>query len=189
MANKLLLHICCGPCSMYPLSRLIPQYGQENIVGLYHNPNIHPMEEFVRRRENAESACEHYGIDMVATEDFLMDKWAKYGPEENKLRCRMCYDLRLDYAAKYAVENGFDAFTTTLLVSLWQDHDYIVKKCNELAEKYKISFHYEDYREGYRQGQQMAKEIGLYRQRFCGCMWSAPEELREMLLLRYNGRE
>ncbi len=188
MGNKLLLHICCGPCSMFPLSRLLEEYAPEDVTGLYYNPNIHPQEEFDRRKENAVLACEHYGVEIVTTSDFLMDKWAKYGPEENHLRCMMCYDLRLEYAAKYAKENGYSAFTTTLLVSLWQDHEYIIKKCRQLADKYGIRFHYEDYRLGYRQGQQMAKDIGLYRQKFCGCMWSAPEELREQLLSAYNGK-
>ncbi len=176
--GKLLLHVCCGPCSMYPLSVLAPEYGAENITELFYNPNIHPLSEFALRRENAVLAADHFGVDIVLTDDNDMPKWRKYGPETNKLRCMMCYDTRLEYAARYAAEHGFEAFSTTLLVSLWQDHDYIRRRGCELAKEYGIRFEYRDFRVGYRQGQQMAKDIGLYRQKFCGCMWSAPEDKR-----------
>ncbi|MBR2902131.1 MAG: epoxyqueuosine reductase QueH [Clostridia bacterium] len=183
MSDRLLLHVCCGPCSMHPLSVLVNEYGADNITGLFYNPNIHPKEEFSKRRENALIAADHYGINLVTSDDLMLDKWRKYGPVENKLRCMMCYDLRLEYAAKYAASNGYNAFSTTLLVSPWQDHQYIIDKCNALAEKYGIRFHYEDYRTGYRQGQEMAKAIDLYRQKFCGCMWSAPAAIRESIIL------
>lgn len=185
MKNRILVHTCCGPCAMYPLSRLLQEYDRKDITCFFYNPNIHPMEEFLKRRENAQKAAQHYGVEIVITEDFLMDKWIKYGPEENKLRCRMCYDLRLEHTVKYAKYNGFKSFTTTLLVSLWQDHDYIVKRCRELSLKYGVDFYYEDYRLGYRRGQEMAKETGLYRQKFCGCLWSAPNDLRESIISSY----
>jgi predicted adenine nucleotide alpha hydrolase (AANH) superfamily ATPase len=87
-------------------------------------------------------------------------------------RCHKCYTLRLEKAAKYAVENGFDAFTTSLLVSPYQKHDLIKELGDHYASEYGVEFIYRDFRPGFRQGQQMAKDMGLYRQKYCGCILS-----------------
>ena len=86
--------------------------------------------------------------------------------------CKMCYRIRLDKAAQFASENGFDAFTTTLLISPYQDHELIIKIAKEKAEKYNTKFYYHDFRPNYREGQNLAREHGLYRQKYCGCICS-----------------
>lgn len=169
---KLLVHMCCAPCSVYPVS-IIKQEGIE-FEGLYYNPNIHPKDEFERRKENVEKFSQLKGFPVTYMDDYMQDTWEKHkGPDE--LRCNMCYSLRLDKAAAFAKEKGFDAFTTSLLVSPYQKHELIKELCEKFAKKYGIEFFYRDFRPGFRQGQQQAKELGLYRQKFCGCIISYNE--------------
>ena len=90
-------------------------------------------------------------------------------------RCEMCYDIRMDHVAKFAADNGYESFCTTLLVSPYQQHDRIAQISDEKASRYGVKFDYIDFRPGFRQGQDMAREIGLYRQKFCGCIFSLEE--------------
>jgi len=166
---KLLLHMCCGPCSTYPLQELLKE--DFEIQGLFYNPNIHPIEEHVRRKENVEKLSSIIGLPVVYSEDFRQQEWESL-EDKGASRCRRCYDLRMEEAARYAAENGFDAFTTSLLVSPYQKHELISELCELYAQKYRIDFIYRDFRPGFRQGQQMAKEMGLYRQKYCGCILS-----------------
>ncbi len=169
---KLLLHMCCGPCSTYPVSVL--QDENIEIEGFFFNPNIHPKEEFLRRKENVAKFSAIKGIPVIYEDDFRQNEWEQFkGTGEE--RCSMCYGIRLERAAAKAKEEGFDAFTTTLLVSPYQKHELIRELGEKLAEKYGVEFYYKDFRPGFRQGQQMAKEMELYRQKFCGCIVSFNE--------------
>ena len=145
---KLLLHMCCAPCSIYPAS-VLKEEGME-FEGVFYNPNIHPIEEFDQGR------------------------WENF-KENGEKRCNMCYSTRLEKAAQFAAQNGFHAFTTTLLVSPYQKHDLIKEIGERFAQKYGLRFYYKDFRPGFRKGQQMAKEMGLYRQKYCGCIVSLRE--------------
>ena len=169
---KLLVHVCCGPCAVYPLEQLINR-GTE-LEALFYNPNIHPIDEFNRRKENAQILCDKFGVVLNTTDDFLQEKWEQFDGEESQ-RCRMCYSVRLEKTARLAKENGFDAFTTTLLVSPYQKHDLIHELGDIYAEKYGLKFHYKDFRPGFREGQNKARELGLYRQKYCGCIISYNE--------------
>jgi len=169
---KLLLHICCGPCAVYPTEILSER--NVDFTGMFFNPNIHPLEEFKRRGENLEKLASYKNFNVIYYDDFDQKSWENYkGPAG--ARCRMCYALRFEKTARVAAENGYDAFSTTLLVSPYQKHEMIIDICNGLSEKYNIKFYYEDWREGYRQGQQKAREYGLYRQKYCGCIKSVDE--------------
>ena len=170
---KLLVHICCAPCSVYPVGTL--QKEDIYFEGYFYNPNIHPAEEFQRRRENVERFSDIKGFHVHYLDDTRQDLWEGFsGPGFE--RCRMCYRMRLDKAASFAREKGFDAFTTTLLVSPYQKHDLIKELGREFEAKYGVEFFYRDFRPGFRQGQQQAKELGLYRQKFCGCIVSLREQ-------------
>lgn len=166
---KLLLHMCCAPCSVYPAGVL----QEENIElgGLFYNPNIQPIEEFLRRKENVEIFSRVKGIPVEYFDDFMQDTWEGF-KGTNDERCNMCYNIRLDKTAYMAKLGGFDAFTTTLLVSPYQKHDLIKELGEKYARKYGVEFYYRDFRPGFRQGQQGAKEMGLYRQKYCGCIIS-----------------
>ncbi len=166
---KLLLHMCCGPCSTYPVQELLKE-GFE-IQGLFYNPNIHPIEEHSRRKENVEKFSSISKIPVIYNEEFRQAEWESMA-DKGGARCNRCYSLRMEEAARYAAENGYDAFTTTLLVSPYQKHD-LIKEFGELyGRKYGVSFVYRDFRPGFRQGQQLAKDMGLYRQKYCGCILS-----------------
>lgn len=169
---KLLLHMCCAPCAVYPVS-VLKNKGME-FEGFFYNPNIHPAEEFARRKENVGIFAGIEKINVHYMDDFMQKEWEEFGGTGEQ-RCGMCYSLRMDKAAEFAAMNGFDAFTTTLLVSPYQKHELIVSLGEKAAKKYGINFYYEDFRPGFRQGQQQAKDMGLYRQKFCGCIISLGE--------------
>jgi predicted adenine nucleotide alpha hydrolase (AANH) superfamily ATPase len=166
---KLLMHMCCAPCSVFPLAQL----QEEGIVpdGVFFNPNIHPAEEFQRRRENVEKLAGIKGLKISYFDDFRQDVWESFDGTGDA-RCTMCYAVRLEKAAELAAEGGYDAFTTSLLVSPYQKHDLIKQLGEKFAEKAGVKFFYRDFRPGFRQGQQEAKELGLYRQKYCGCIIS-----------------
>lgn len=169
---KLLMHMCCAPCAVYPVS-ILESEGLE-LHGLFYNPNIHPIDEHKRRRDNVELFAGMKNIPVTFMDDYMQATWEKFtGPED--LRCNMCYSIRMDKAAQYAKMNGFDAFTTSLLVSPYQKHDLIKELGEKAAEKHGVEFYYRDFRPGFRQGQQMARDMGLYRQKFCGCIISFNE--------------
>lgn len=166
---KLLLHMCCAPCTVYPLGVLQAQ-GAE-IEGFFYNPNIHPLEEHVRRMENVKILSELKDLKVNYSDAFMQELWENY-EESEASRCEMCYSMRLEKAAEYASQNGFDAYTTSLLVSPYQKHELIKELGKKFAAKYRVEFYYTDFRPGFRQGQQGAKELGLYRQKYCGCIRS-----------------
>lgn len=165
---RLLVHMCCGPCAVYPVD-VLKKEGIE-FEGYFYNPNIHPIEEFNRRMENVRIFSDREGVKVHYSDEFLQNVWEGY--EEKEKRCRMCYTLRLDRVAQFAKDNNFTAFTTTLLVSPYQNHEFIKELGESLAQKYGIEFFYQDFRIGFREGQKKAKEIGLYRQKYCGCIKS-----------------
>jgi epoxyqueuosine reductase len=164
--------MCCAPCSVYPVSAL--QEDHMELEGLFFNPNIHPIDEFLRRKENVERFTGEKGIPLTVMEDFRQNEWEAFAGEADQ-RCRMCYAVRFEQAAKIAKERGFDAFSTSLLVSPYQKHDLIRELGEKLGKKYGVPFYYRDFRPGFRQGQQQAREMGLYRQKFCGCIISYNE--------------
>lgn len=172
--NRLFLHACCGPCAEWPLS-VLPQEGYD-VTLFYYNPNIHPRFEWQRRLENLQKLGDLRGIELITDDDFREDKWRNadwVGRYES--RCHMCYEMRMQKVAEEANSRGFSAFSTTLLVSIYQKHDAVAKAARRASERVGIPFLYRDFREGYRKGQQMAREDGLYRQKYCGCILSLEE--------------
>lgn len=182
--KKLLLHVCCGPCGIYPLEKLQTDY---QISVFYYNPNIHPEEEYKKRKTAAQEFCKKNKINFIEPE-YDPQKYfqAVKGLEKNKFqRCAECYKLRLEQTAKYAAENNFDVFTSTLLISPHQDINLVKKIGQELAEKYKINFYsaqdkdnnkkYKGFRPGFTQGRKKAKQENMYSQTYCGCIFSKDE--------------
>lgn len=168
---KLLLHMCCGPCSTYPVQELLNE--GIDIQGYFYNPNIHPIEEHKKRKENVEKFSQLKNIPVLYDDDFRQDEWEGMR-DIGESRCHRCYSLRLEKAAQLAAQMGYDAFSTTLLVSPYQKHDLIKELGEKYALKYGTAFLYRDFRPGFRQGQQMARDMGLYRQKYCGCILSLP---------------
>lgn len=170
---NLLLHICCGPCSIYPLAQL--QKMGIDVYGYFYNPNIHPYREFKQRIQGVKkfSAISQLEIEIETTYGLI--EYLRKVVFHEKERCPLCYTMRLEAVARKARDRGDDAFSTTLLYSKYQDHEYIRKIGKNVGRKYQIDFYYQDFREGWQQGIDLAIEMDLYRQAYCGCIYSEQE--------------
>lgn len=173
---NLLLHMCCGPCSCYPVKKL-REDGIEP-TGYFFNPNIHPYKEWDMRLKAAKEFAEKVDMKIITDENYMLRDFLKKALMAESVengRCRMCYTWRLEQAAKFAAENGFDSFTSTLFYSIYQQHDLMKETAEFFAEKYGVSFYYEDFRTGWQEGTDISIELGLYRQPYCGCIFSEEE--------------
>lgn len=173
---NLLLHMCCGPCSCYPVKKL-REDGIEPI-GYFFNPNIHPYKEWDMRLKTAKEFAEKVDMKIITDENYMLRDFLKKALMAESVengRCRMCYTWRLEQAAKFAAENGFDSFTSTLFYSIYQQHDLMKETAEFFAEKYGVSFYYEDFRTGWQEGTDISIDLGLYRQPYCGCIFSEEE--------------
>ena len=177
---KLLMHTCCAPCSVYCIDSLREE-GIEPTVYWY-NPNIHPYMEYKARRDTLKEYTQSIGVDAIFEENYGLKEFCKNVVNDLENRCaKYCYKVRLEQTAKFAKENGYDAFTTTLLVSPYQNHDLLIQVAEEMAEKYGVEFLYRDFRPGFREGQSEARSLGLYMQKYCGCVFSEEDRY-----LRHN---
>lgn len=170
---KVLLHTCCGPCSIYPL-RVLRSKGHE-VTGFFYNHNIHPYQEYLRRLEAIRQMAAHEQLPMIFHDDYDLEGFLANVAAEPATRCSYCYASRLQSTAIMAAENGFDAFTASLLYSRYQRHDEIRLLGEQIAREYGIRFLYEDFRTGWQEGIKLSKETGLYRQQYCGCIYSEKE--------------
>ena len=170
---KLLLHICCGPCATYPAKAL--REAGHKVQGFFYNPNIHPLAEHNLRLDSTLKLLQH--ADMIATiiKEYDIEKYFRRVAYRESDRCAACYHLRLEKTARAALNQKFDAFTTTLLVSPYQKHEMIREIGERVATEFGISFFYEDFRPGWPETRPMSREIGLYRQKYCGCIYSEKE--------------
>ncbi len=178
--KKLLLHSCCAPCSSATLERLYPYF---DITVFYYNPNIYPPEEFNHRKEEQSRLLQEMKeleekVGIVAPEfndkEFYdAVKGLEHEPEGGK-RCIECFKLRLEKTAKYAKENGFDFFTTTLSISPHKNAEKLNKIGEEMSLKYDVSYLFSDFKKknGYKRSIELSEEYGLYRQNYCGCVYS-----------------
>ena len=177
--SKILLHCCCAPCS---LSCVEPLRNEGvDITAFWFNPNIHPFKEYEARRDCLVEFMENEKIPLVVKEDYGLREFVKNVADDIDGRCVYCYSVRLEETAKYAKENGFDGFTSTLFSSLYQNHEMMVKRAEELAEKYGIEFYYRDFRPNFREGNQKAREMGLYLQKYCGCIFSEEDRYQKQI--------
>lgn len=170
---KILLHICCGPCAVYPVAQLRDRGAA--VTGYWFNHNIHPYQEYVRRRDTVREYAAKVGLDMVWRDEYRLEEFLAAVAQNPEDRCFYCYFSRLDAVAAAAVAGGFDAFTSTLLYSRYQKHDAIRDCAERAAERHGVRFYYDDYRRGWQEGIRVSKELGLYRQQYCGCIYSEKE--------------
>lgn len=183
--KRILVHMCCGPCSIYPLKEILKN--KYEVKGFFYNPNIHPREEFGKRLAAAKELARLMDIDAIFCEDYdpteffsipQEDAGAKTlsaGKVQKQDRCTHCYTIRMDRTARAAKEGGFDFFSSSLLYSRYQDHEGLISFGREMQEKYNVSFFYEDFRKGWQEGIADSKTMGLYRQKYCGCIYSKIE--------------
>lgn len=170
---KLLLHICCGPCATLPVPELIGQ-GYE-VMGYFSNSNIHPFTEYQKRREGVEKYAEAIGLPVIYDEDYNPAGYFQLITHRESQRCNYCYIMRLERAAQIARKGKFDYFSTTLLVSPMQKHELLRELGENLGEKYGVPFLYQDFRPGFKETVQRSRDLNLYRQQYCGCLYSEME--------------
>lgn len=173
---NLLLHMCCGPCSCYPV-KVLREQGIEP-TGYFFNPNIHPYKEWDIRLKAAEEFAARSEMKIITDKHYMLRDFLRRALAAEQVengRCRMCYTWRLEETARYAAENGFDAFTSTLFYSIYQQHELMKETAEHFAKVYGVKFHYEDFRPGWQEGIDMSMEMGLYRQPYCGCIFSEEE--------------
>lgn len=170
---RVLLHTCCGPCALYPLTTLRSE-GIE-VTGFFYNHNIHPYQEFAKRRDAAQQMADQEDMPLIVRDEYRLEEFLANVAAEPDTRCGYCYASRLDAVAAAAKEDGFDAFTSSLFYSRYQNHELMRKKAEEAAEKQGIPFLYRDFRPGWQEGIRRSKESGLYRQQYCGCIYSEKE--------------
>ncbi len=170
---KLLLHICCGPCATFPARSLLDA-GHE-LHGFFYNPNIHPLSEYNLRRESAEKLLEHLKMPATVSQDYDIEEYFRAVAFREQNRCAACYHLRLKRAARFAADRGFDAFSTTLLVSPYQKHELLKEIGQSVGLQTGVEFYYEDFRPGWPETRRLSRELELYRQKYCGCIYSERE--------------
>ncbi len=171
---NLLMHTCCAPCSIYCIDTLRKENIEPTVY--WYNPNIHPYTEYKARRDCLKEYAKTISIKTIFEEEYGLREFTKNVINDLQNRCEYCYKCRLEQTVKYAKENKYDAFTTTLLVSPYQNHEKLKQIAEELSSKYDIEFLYRDFRIGFKEGQEKAKQLELYRQKYCGCIFS--EEIR-----------
>lgn len=171
---KVLLHTCCSVCALYPVEDL---KGRDYEVTLFwYNPNIHPYTEYQLRLNSLRKLQELWNLNIIYEDEYVeFYKFLRLVSGKERNRCEICYRLRLQRTAERALSLGFDFFSTTLLVSPYQKFDKIVEIGCEIGNKRGISFLCQDFREGFRKAQNLAKELELYRQKYCGCIYSEAE--------------
>jgi hypothetical protein len=158
---------------------LLHQEGIEPVL-FWYNPNIHPLLEHRQRKEALVEYAGRHALQLIDEGQYGLRDFVKAVCPDFDTRCAYCYTDRLEYTVRYASENGYDAFTTTLLISPYQNHDLIVKTASRLAEQYKLLFLYRDFRPAFRESQQKARQEQLYMQKYCGCIFSEEERYRSV---------
>jgi predicted adenine nucleotide alpha hydrolase (AANH) superfamily ATPase len=170
---KILLNICCGPCAIYPVEQLRQQY--DMVMGFFYPHNIHPYTECLRRRDTLAQYAADVDLRMIYQEGYDLEKFLRTMAFRESQRCLACYHDRLRATALLAKRGKFDAFTTTLLYSKFQRHDDIHDIGLSLAKRVGVPFYYEDFRTGWKYGIAESKARGMYRQQYCGCIYSEKE--------------
>lgn len=180
--GKLLLHACCGPCSMEPV-RILRERGVEPHIH-YSNSNIAPADEYDRRLQAIREWAAHEGVGF-AEDAYAPAEWMRevksiaedvlHGESKREERCRACYRQRLGASARYAAEHGYTAIGTTLTISPYQFTDVIREELERAAAKHGLECAFEDYSPHYAEATRRSREAGMYRQRYCGCAWSKAE--------------
>jgi len=165
--SRLLLHICCAPCLCYPYKVLTAE--KMEITGFWHNPNIHPYKEYQSRLQSVEKFSQSNALEVIYRDEYPL--------EENledllRARCNSCYLVRLEATARQAVHDGYDHYSTTLLYSIYQKHEMIRDLGVEIGKKLGVNFLCRDFRTGWDEGRAIAKEMNLYSQKYCGCIFS-----------------
>ncbi|MDD2390392.1 MAG: epoxyqueuosine reductase QueH [Desulfobacterales bacterium] len=167
---KLLLHICCGPCAIYPVDTLKTE--GFDVMGFYYRHNIHPYTECLRRQETLSAYADSINLRVIYQEGYDLEGFLRNAVFREANRCCYCYHDRLKTTALLAKRGKFDYFSTTLLYSKFQQHDLIRSIGESVGKSAGVPFFYKDFRLGWKDGIEKSKQLGMYRQQYCGCIYS-----------------
>lgn len=170
---KILIHTCCAPCTIYPLTALRNE--GLDVRGFFFRNNIHPYTECLKRQETLESYSESMGFDVIYQQGYDLEGFLRNVAFREADRCTYCYHERLQSTALIAKRGKFDYFTSTLLYSKHQKHDLIKSIGESIGGSVGVPFFYRDFRKGWKEGIEASKRIGMYRQQYCGCIYSEKE--------------
>jgi predicted adenine nucleotide alpha hydrolase (AANH) superfamily ATPase len=170
---KILLHICCAPCAIYPIKIL--RMEDFDIMGFFYKHNIHPYMECIRRLETLQSYAATIDLDVIYQEGYDLEGFLRNAVFRESERCSYCYYERLRSTALMAKRGKFDYYSTTLLYSKFQKHDKLKSIGDEIGKSVGVRFYYQDFRTGWKEGVEASKRLGLYRQQYCGCIYSEKE--------------
>ena len=170
---KVLLHICCANCAIYPIKSM-QEKGLE-VMGFFYRHNIHPYTECLRRQEALEAYAEKLNLKVIYQEGYDLEGFIQNVAFRESERCNYCYHDRLRSTALLAKRGKFDYFSSTLLYSKHQNHELIRSMGESIGKSVGVPFLYHDYREGWKEGIECSKQMGLYRQHYCGCIYSEKE--------------
>lgn len=186
-SKKILVHSCCAPCSTYVYKSLLEE--DFNICGFFYNPNIHGAKEFEKRLKSMKKWAKiikkrvivpPYDIKQYFEALLKFEKeYHRQIEHDKKRRCSVCFTLRLKKTAEYAKKNKYDYFTTTLLVSPYQDQSLLWQIGSNAGSEAGIDFYFRDFRKGYLASRHLAKTNNLYQQNYCGCVYSLDEKRHE----------
>ena len=170
---KTLLHICCAPCANQCIEVLRADHFE--VAGFWYNPNIHPYTEFRSRRESVRQYAPTIDLPLIENNNYALRPFIRAVAEDIEHRCGTCYEMRLMETARQAKELGFDAFTSSLFISPYQNHELMRQVAEQAAAEYGVEFLYRDFRPYFKAGQEKARELGFYMQKYCGCVFSEEE--------------
>ncbi len=174
---KLLLHACCGPCSVASVETLRAEGIEPTLF--WFNPNIHPYLEYKSRLESLRTFADLQNLSLIEQGDYGLRGFVGAVASDIDHRCVVCYELRMMETAKYASENGFTHFTSTLFISPYQNHELMSQVAIKAGERYGVTFLPRDFRPVFREGQKKARDMGLYMQKYCGCIFSEEDRYRK----------
>jgi len=175
--SKVLVHICCAHCAAYTVEHWRKE-GWE-VGAFWYNPNIHPFMEHQNRLESVKSLAQKMDFPLIVSPDYDIVEYFRRVAGHETERCRDCFEIRLQKTAETARAHGYDAFTTTLLISPHQKHEVIIEVARKIAAETGIAFNYADLRKRYSDSRHITKPMELYRQQYCGCLYSEWERHRE----------
>jgi epoxyqueuosine reductase len=177
---RILLHTCCAPCLVVPLDDLRSQGHQ--VTALFFNPNIHPYSEYLRRLDAFTVYANANNVPVLNSDgEDGMEEWLQQVVFREAHKCSVCFHFRMETTARLAEARGFDAFSTTLLFSRFQKHELLRATAEAVAQKYGIPFMYKDWRAGWNEGVRRYRKLGMYRQKYCGCIYSEKERALKII--------
>ena len=171
--NRILVHMCCAPCSIYPVDVL--REAGFSVMGFFYRHNIPPFTECLKRQEALDQYAETASLKIIHQKEYDLAGFLQNVVFRESDRCRYCYHDRLKSTALLARRGRFDCFTSTLLYSRHQRHDTIRAMGESIGKSVGVPFHYHDFREGWKAGIEASKRMGIYRQQYCGCIYSEAE--------------